>query len=204
MSIRTEWMLLFLLAGCGDALVPGDYFGEPLLQVGGAIVLEDAREVAPNSLWVGLAWAGEAETSEERSQSVELITSDLVWYEAMLFAEPRDEALMDVPWHDEPVAIGVLVLFERKNDDHHWSADEEVIATGDETLIAWTEGDFGDNGGGYQAFRFAGPPCDDFGVVPPNTEAIPLRDYSDSPQLFDLDCDGLPREWMGLAPPPEE
>lgn len=222
-----------LLCGCSDALVDGDWPGEALLTLQGAVQQkpEKAGEEASapsGTLRMALLWSQLGASSGPQQPLATVAAQTLstavfpARYRLDLYAPPADDALGDASVHGQ-VAVGTVVVYVDADGDGAFDAAvDSLIGGGVGRLLLYSpdgaeDVHFGAVPAGYSRMRVVGmtdrggaPICEPGGPPPtveldPDAE-LPVVIDAQMPEgvLLDLDCDGDPREWGGKACPPPE
>ncbi len=131
-------MLALWTCGCGDALVPGDYEGEPLIQVSGNIELWETdllTRVDASNIRVSLFWNRNDEElgiPEDFSQEQQVVFEGnaLTSYDLVLYHNPPPNALFPINDAGDKVAVAQIVLYADENGDGRWSSVAEDTALG--------------------------------------------------------------------------
>ncbi|MCB9738719.1 MAG: hypothetical protein H6747_05580 [Deltaproteobacteria bacterium] len=236
---RISGLLVALLTvlwavGCSDALVDGDWPGEALLTLEGAVQQkpEKAGEDASTpsgTLRMALLWSqigGSSGPQQPLATAAAQTLSTAVFparYRLDLYAPPAADALGDASVHGQ-VAVGTVVVYVDADGDGAFDAAvDSLIGGGVGRLLLYSPAGaedvhFGAVPAGYSRMRVAGmtktggaaPTCEPGGPPPavevdPDAE-LPVVIDAQMPDgvLLDLNCDGNPREWGGKACPPPE
>ncbi len=127
---------LWLLLGCGDVLVDGDYPGEPLLTVTGQILVEAtiSEDVSPS---VALFWT-QAGSATRTETSVEVTTRFPAYFELNAYQPPVDADFFTDP-QGLHLALGVLLLYDDTAQDGTLDVDTDTVigAAADDAHVVW-------------------------------------------------------------------
>ncbi len=129
-----------LLTACGDPLAGGDYLGDPLVQVGGAITVDaygPGPLGVPRQLRIALFWS--RGTDLEQAGTLDgAVTQDVAArgafparYELAIYEPPSAAVLRpraDGP--DTSIAVALMVLYVDANGDGRWDRKQEPVLGG--------------------------------------------------------------------------
>lgn len=130
-------LALLTLTGCGG-LVGGDYRGEVLLSIEGAVLM-DADIDFQSDVGVALLWNNDGEAAIG-AQSVVVQTSFPARYTIEIHSEPRQSSLLNVLGvQDFRAAIGQIVLYQDLDGNGAWAGPgrEPVVGGAYDSAVVW-------------------------------------------------------------------
>ena len=123
---RWLYVGLFGLIGCGP-LAGGDYYGEPLFEIEGS-VQADFQLDYDGDIGVALLWSNETDLA---AQAVLVETRFPARYKLKIFRPPaQDSALQVIGGQVLEASVGQILLFEDRNSDGVWNAEDEALVGG--------------------------------------------------------------------------
>lgn len=202
------WTLpLLTLCACGDALVDGDYRGEPLIKIHGEILQEEPLGPTSGPVLVSVFWGATSNTTGPQiEQNLRVQTEFPSRYTLEVFKPPSEEVMFDTPGGEQHIAMGLILLYEDADGDELYSPDTDtIIGTSRSSVLIWIDEIYDEDPAGGM------PDAQDFiiGTVdngscqgPPDIgdeDAVSLVVGTICEELADLDCDGRNTEWGSLC-----
>ncbi len=210
---------LLLAAGCGDALVSGQYQGEPLAVLEGSVVVElEQSTYAPSSapLRVALFWvtaaSGDLATLSPRAafveQGVDMRISLPSRYTMRIYTPPSEAVLPE--GRESGLVVALILLYEDVDGDGVWDrASEPMVGGASKHLLVYADGDIeaeslgGALSAGYHLMTVEGAGgCEGAGTLErmrspsAGERAADIVITSDLSTLMpDPDCDGEVEDW---------
>jgi hypothetical protein len=134
-----RWCLLSLLAttGCGS-LVGGDYRGEVLMEIQGAVLMQGDLSF-DDDIGVALLWTNDDQAAVG-AQSVVVQTAFPARYTIQIHSEPREGTRLSLLGVDAfDASIGQIVLYQDLDGDGTWAGPgrEPVVGGAFDTAVVW-------------------------------------------------------------------
>jgi hypothetical protein len=197
---------LILLLGCGDRLVDGRYPGEPLLTVGGQVLVSAALDSAVNPE-ITLLWTNFAGSSRVES-SLQVDTHFPSAFTLSVFQPPPDSVIGTPVPGGATLALGVFLLYDDTNGDAAFTVGSDPpIGAGEDAHVAWflepgAEAPWAEAETYYvdHALPSCGPPPEGADPPEPGVGAADLVVSDACTLLPDWNCDGTLQEWADLCP----
>lgn len=206
---------------CGDGLVSGDWRGEPLITVGGDVLVRESLGDLDGDVAVAALWNGGRDTVDIADQSVDATLQFPSRYTLRFYQPPPPEVRNAAPdGSDSLFAMAVLVLFEDLDADQNLDLGAEIVlGMAPERVLMWStqDGAPGDDtspdpaqdlpppvldglGGHYLVRDTGSGSCAPGAGVTREPTDVQLEVGVDCRRLPDPDCIASSLEWLSLCP----
>lgn len=194
------------LFGCGDALVDGDYRGEPLITIRGEILQDEPLGAVDGRVLVSVFWGANTQsTSPQVEQAVNVRTEFPSRYMLDVYLPPSTEVMFVTPREAQTIAMGLILLYSDSDGDEIYDpAVDTLIGTSRSSVLIWVEENPEDatvNLPLAQSFYIGTVDNTDCGGPPelgdPDNVSLIVGTVCD--ELADLNCDGRGNEWGVLC-----
>ncbi len=128
--MRSEWLFVGLLLGCGDAIVADTYLGTPAFELGG--VVRQSQPTDAENARLSLFWIGFDSRTESR-QVVEqraTLDSSFARFDLALFDAPPPEALTF-----DGAGIALVVVYADRNENGALNSDVRSPTEGPDIVL---------------------------------------------------------------------
>ena len=198
---------LLVLCACGDALVDGDYRGEPLITIRGEILQDEPLGPTAGPVLVSVFWGATTDTTGPQvEQALRVRTEFPSRYMLEVFKPPSDEVMFDTPGGDQHISMGLILLYEDANDDALYSPDTDtIIGTSRSSVLIWIDEIYGEAPAAEMPSErsyIVGTVDNESCAGPPglgDADSVSLVVGTLCEELADLDCDGRNAEWGELC-----
>lgn len=194
-----------LCPGCGDALVDGDYRGEPLITIRGEILQDEPLGAVEGPVLVSVFWGANTRSMSPRvEQAVNVRTEFPSRYTLDVYQPPSAEVMFETPREKQTIAMGLILLYADGDGDEIFDPEvDALIGTSQSSVLLWVEDNPEESMEELPEahnFYIGAVDNDDCGrppeLVDPNNVSLVVGTVCD--ELADLNCDGLGDEW-GVA-----
>lgn len=207
--MRLHSALLLVTApmlGCGDALVDGDYRGEPLITIRGEILQDEPLGVVDGRVLVSLFWGANTQSvSPQVEQAVNVRTEFPSRYMLDVYRPPSQEVMFQTPREAQTIAMGLILLYGDSDGDESYDPEvDALIGTSRSSVLIWVEENPEDtslNLPPAQNFYIGNVDNTDCGGPPElgDPQNVSLIVGTVCEELADLNCDGRGNEWGVLC-----